>query len=146
MNCFQHLIEMKRLLNSTILYVYNFQSQSLYFPRFSISNNSLEVRIGLLVLKHFLFFALNTMGTWNCTVEKKQVPFSMEIGNVELMHECFPKHLNMGTAIMKWMNKLYFTNKGIDRDMSYKKIQMKSYTKSNLIKRTFRDTNNKKIR
>ena len=24
--------------------------------------------------------------------EKKQVPFSMTIGNVELMHECFPKH------------------------------------------------------
>ena len=24
--------------------------------------------------------------------QKKQVPFSMAIGNGELMHECFPKH------------------------------------------------------
>ena len=35
---------------------------------------------------------------------KKQVytvPFSMAIGNVELMHECFTKHLCMGTARMK---------------------------------------------
>ena len=32
---------------------------------------------------------------------KKEVSFSMTIGNEELMHECFPKHLRMGTAIMK---------------------------------------------
>ena len=31
----------------------------------------------------------------------EQVPFSMAIGNVELMHECILKHLRMGTAIMK---------------------------------------------
>ena len=31
---------------------------------------------------------------------KKQVPFSMAIGNEELMHECFPKHLCMGTTRM----------------------------------------------
>ena len=32
---------------------------------------------------------------------KKQAPFSMAIGNVELMHECSPKHSCMGTARMK---------------------------------------------
>ena len=26
----------------------------------------------------------------------------MAIGNVELMHECLPKHLRMGTALMKY--------------------------------------------
>ena len=29
---------------------------------------------------------------------KKQVPFSVAIGNVQLMHECISKHLRMGTA------------------------------------------------
>ena len=33
--------------------------------------------------------------------DEKQVPFSMAIGKEELMHECFPKHLHMGTARMK---------------------------------------------
>ena len=33
--------------------------------------------------------------------EKEEVPFSMAIGNRELMHECFPKHSRMGTARMK---------------------------------------------
>ena len=36
------------------------------------------------------------MGNCSCTVGKN-VPFSMAIGNVELMHECFPKHSYMGT-------------------------------------------------
>ena len=34
--------------------------------------------------------------------EKKEVPFSMAIGNEELMHECFPKHFRMGSARMKY--------------------------------------------
>ena len=34
-------------------------------------------------------------------VGKKQAPFSMAIGNVELIHECFPKHSRMGTARIK---------------------------------------------
>ena len=42
------------------------------------------------------------MCTCGCCVGKKRVPFSMVIGNVELMHECFPKHLRMGTARMKY--------------------------------------------
>ena len=29
---------------------------------------------------------------------RERVPFSMAIENGELMHECFPKHLRMGTA------------------------------------------------
>ena len=33
--------------------------------------------------------------------KKIQVPFSTTIGNVELMQECFPKHLFMGTTRMK---------------------------------------------
>ena len=32
---------------------------------------------------------------------REQVPFSMTIENGELMHECFPKHLRMGTARQK---------------------------------------------
>ena len=35
------------------------------------------------------------------TRQKKQVPFCMYIGTVELMHECFPTHSHMGTARMK---------------------------------------------
>ena len=30
-----------------------------------------------------------------------EVPFSIAIGNEELMPECFPKHSRLGTAIMK---------------------------------------------
>ena len=41
------------------------------------------------------------MCTCSCTVGKKQVSFSMTIGNEELMQKCFPKHLRMGTARMK---------------------------------------------
>ena len=42
------------------------------------------------------------MFIFSCTKERKeQVPFSMAIGNGELMHECFPKHSCMGTARMK---------------------------------------------
>ena len=35
-----------------------------------------------------------------CTVGKT-VPFRMAVGNVELIHEWFPKHLRMGTVRMK---------------------------------------------
>ena len=33
---------------------------------------------------------------------RQQVSFSTAIGNVKLMHECFPKHLSMETARMKY--------------------------------------------
>ena len=32
------------------------------------------------------------------SARREQVPFSMAIGNGELMHECFPKDPRMGTA------------------------------------------------
>ena len=41
------------------------------------------------------------MCTCSCTVGEKQVPFSMAIGNVELMRECFIKHLLMRAERMK---------------------------------------------
>ena len=41
------------------------------------------------------------MCTCSCTAGKKEVSFSMT-GNEELMQECFPKHLRMGTARMKY--------------------------------------------
>ena len=34
-------------------------------------------------------------------IVQKQVPFSMAIGNVDLLHECFPKHQRIGTARIK---------------------------------------------
>ena len=36
------------------------------------------------------------------TPSEKQVRFRMAIGNVELMQECFPKHMRMGTTRMKY--------------------------------------------
>ena len=33
--------------------------------------------------------------------EKREIPFSMAVGNEELRHECFSKHSCMGTARMK---------------------------------------------
>ena len=42
------------------------------------------------------------MFIFSCTKERnEEVPFSMAIGNEELMHECFPKHSRMGTARLK---------------------------------------------
>ena len=34
-------------------------------------------------------------------LRKNEVSFSLAIGKEEIMHECFPKHSRMGTAIMK---------------------------------------------
>ena len=45
------------------------------------------------------------MCTCSCTVRKKELSFSMTIGNEELMHTCFPKHLSMGTARMEKTEK-----------------------------------------
>ena len=54
------------------------------------------------MLKYFLFFVPNTHCALVVALSgKKQVPFSMAIGNVELMHERFPKHSRMGTERMK---------------------------------------------
>ena len=56
------------------------------------NKTSSSSRICLIALRLKLFNAF--------TERKKKVPFSMAIGNGELMHECFPKHLSMGTARM----------------------------------------------
>ena len=46
------------------------------------------------------------MFIFSCTKERnEEVPFSMAIGNEELMQECFPKHSRMGTARMKLDNE-----------------------------------------
>ena len=57
---------------------------------------------GLPVLNYFWFSTPDT----HCALvialsEKKLAPFSMAIGNVEIMHECSHKHFCMGTARMK---------------------------------------------
>ena len=36
-----------------------------------------------------------------CPVKGEQVTFSMAIGNVELMHKCFPNYLLMRTSRIK---------------------------------------------
>ena len=56
-----------------------------------------------------------------CTVGKRQVPFSMAIGNEELMHECFPKHSPMGTARMK-------SNKETEAEGRYRGVSMERST------------------
>ena len=56
---------------------------------------------GLLVRHYFYFRTEYSYEHVQLHCPKKQVPFSMAIGNGELMHECFPKHLRMGTARMK---------------------------------------------
>ena len=50
---------------------------------------------------------------------RKQVPFGMAIENVELMHECFPKHFRMGTARIKEHNET-------DEDGKQKRVKMES--------------------
>ena len=60
---------------------------------------------------YFLVFTPNT----HCALvvallEKKQVPFSVVIGNGELMHECFSKHSPMGTARTKFDKQTYRSN------------------------------------
>ena len=57
-----------------------------------ICGYSTSSRICLIALRFQLFIAF--------TERKKKVPFSMAIGNGELMHECFPKHLRMGTVVV----------------------------------------------
>ena len=42
---------------------------------------------------------------------RQQVPFSMATENEELMNQCFPKHLRMGTARLKYDNETEEENK-----------------------------------
>ena len=58
--------------------------------------------LGFTSAQLFLVFRSKyTMCSGSCTVGKNHVSFSMTIGNEELMHECIPKYLRMGTARMK---------------------------------------------
>ena len=47
------------------------------------------------------YFIAGTSPQKSIGARREQVPFSMAIENGELMHECFPKHLHMGTARLK---------------------------------------------
>ena len=69
------------------------ENKSLTIIQPSSSSSSSSSRICLIALRFQLFIAFPE--------RKQKVPFSMAIGNGELMHECFPKHLRMGTARMK---------------------------------------------
>ena len=42
----------------------------------------------------------------------------MAVGNVELMHECFPEHLDMGTARMKQVKETKGKKSGVSMDRS----------------------------
>ena len=68
--------------------------KKLEFGRSRRSWKSSSSRICLIALRLELFIA-------NYSLRKKKVPFSMAIGNGELMRECFPKHSHMGTARLK---------------------------------------------
>ena len=63
-------------------------------------------RICLIALRFQLFIAFTG---------KNKVPFSMAIGNGELMHWCFPKHLRMGTTRI---NKIKKQTKEVRRDFN----------------------------
>ena len=51
----------------------------------------------------------------------------MAIGNGELMHECFPKHLRMGTARIKYDKETNEGGKKRDVSMKNRKAGTKKY-------------------
>ena len=57
---------------------------------------------GAFLIVKFYLIALDSHNVYIVIeVRREQVPFSMAIENMELMHECSPKHLRMGTARLK---------------------------------------------
>ena len=55
---------------------------------------NIKIDIGLLII--IIVFSSIVLHNQNKPISRqyrKQVPFIMAIENVELMHECFPKHL-----------------------------------------------------
>ena len=53
----------------------------------------------------FSLIALHVQNVFTVIVERReQVPFRMAIENGELMHECSPEHLRIGTARLKLDN------------------------------------------
>ena len=57
-----------------------------------------RVNIAGVMLLFSLVLIAGTSPEKSISARREQVPFSMAIGNWELMHECFPKHPRMGTA------------------------------------------------
>ena len=57
------------------------------------------------------YFTAGTSPQKSIGARSEQVPFSMAIENGELMNECFPKHLRMGTARLKLDNETEEENK-----------------------------------
>ena len=56
----------------------------------------------LCVFLKFSLIALHFQNVFTVIVERRQqVPFSMAMGNGELMHECSPEHFLMGEAGLK---------------------------------------------
>ena len=61
-----------------------------------------RVQIGCIIIIITLSFWQSTLLPKDHLIsQKKKVPFSMAIGNGELIHESFLKHVSMGTARMK---------------------------------------------
>ena len=64
-----------------------------------LGNNSQRVKVSSLFFFYFrLVLIAGSSPQKSLSARREQVPFSMAIGNGELMHECFPKHSRMGTA------------------------------------------------
>ena len=66
-------------------------------PRIYYRMYNIRERQGLACLFSLALIA-GTSPQKSISARREQVPFSMAIGNGELMHECFPKHQRMGTA------------------------------------------------
>ena len=66
-----------------------------------LNNTTHMVFEGFLFLE-FSLIAPHFQNAFTVIVARRdQVPFSMAIENGELMHECSPEHLRIGTAILK---------------------------------------------
>ena len=53
------------------------------------------------ISRSLVYFKAGTSPQKSIGARREQVPFSKAIENGELMHECFPKHLRMGTERLK---------------------------------------------
>ena len=87
-------------------WVQNFNKSIIKFE--ATDNNQIFYKSFVIVYNHFIKFQLKTMSAkfrslWNSwkelsTTTNSMVSFRMAGGNVELMHECYNKHMGMGTA------------------------------------------------
>ena len=72
----------------------NLRFQDNHEAHYTIEGTTARIVICLL----FSGFIAGTSPQKSIGARREQVPFSMAIENVEVVHECFPKHLGMGTA------------------------------------------------